>query len=69
MAIGIMGHPDFVAILKLPSWKGSSSSSLSPLFLVPSGKMQMEIPFFILSMAVKMVFSPSLISFLSRNRQ
>ena len=38
MAIGITGHPVFVAILKLPSWKGRSSSSLSPLFLVPSGK-------------------------------
>ena len=64
-----MGQPDLVASLKLPSWKGRRSSSLSLRFLVPSGKMQMEIPDFIFSTPVRMVFSPFLISFLSRNRQ
>ena len=46
MAMGIMGQPDLEAILKLPSWKGRSSVSSSALFLVPSGKIQMEIPDF-----------------------
>ena len=40
MAIGTMGHPVLVAILKLPSWKGSISSSLPSLLRVPSGKIQ-----------------------------
>ena len=44
--MGIMGQPDLVAILKLPSWKGRSSSSSVPLFLVPSGKIRIEIPLF-----------------------
>ena len=43
--IGTIGQPVFVAILKAPSLKGRRLNS-SPLFLVPSGKIQIEIPFF-----------------------
>ena len=69
MAMGMIGHFVLVAILKLPSWKGSISRSSVFLFLVPSGKMQMEMPDLTLSTAVRMVFSPCLMSFLSRKRQ
>mgnify|MGYP006949639812 FL=1 len=44
IAIGMIGHLALVAILKLPSWNGSMSSSSLFLFRVPSGKIQMEIP-------------------------
>ncbi len=60
MVMGMMGTPDFSAILKLPSWKGRKVSFV--LFRVPSGKIQMEIPFFAFSMACRMVLSPALIS-------
>ena len=46
IAIGMIGQLALVAILKLPSWKGSMSSSSLFLFRVPSGKIQMEIPDF-----------------------
>ena len=46
IAIGMIGHLALVAILKLPSWNGSMSSSSLFLFRVPSGKIQMEIPDF-----------------------
>ena len=54
---------------KLPSWNSRSSRSLSFLFLVPSGKMQTEIPDLISSIPDRMVFSPFFISFRSRKRQ
>ena len=44
MEIGTIAHPVLVAILNAPSLNGSRLNS-SPLFRVPSGKMQMEIPF------------------------
>lgn len=69
IAIGMIGQLALVAILKLPSWKGSMSSSSLFLFRVPSGKIQMEIPDFTLSTAVRIVLSPCLMSFLSRKRQ
>lgn len=65
-AMGIIGHFALVAILKLPSWNGRSSSSLSPLLRVPSGKIQIEIPDFTFSMASRIIFKPCLISVLSR---
>lgn len=49
-----------VARRKLPSWNSRSSRSLSFLFLVPSGKMQTEIPDLISSIPDRMVFSPFL---------
>ena len=58
IAIGMIGQLALVAILKLPSWKGSMSSSSLFLFRVPSGKIQMEIPDFTLSTAVRIVLSP-----------
>ena len=67
MVMGIMGTPAFSAILKLPSWKGRKVSCV--LFRVPSGKIQMEMPFFAFSMASRMVFSPALMSWRSRKRQ
>ena len=69
MAIGMIGHFALVAILKLPSWNGSMSVSSAFLFRVPSGKMQMEMPDITFSTAVRMVFRPCLMSFLSRKRQ
>ena len=45
MLIGMIAHPVFSAILSAPSRNGSIESS-SPLLRVPSGKMQMEMPFF-----------------------
>ena len=51
IAIGMIAHPDLLAILKLPSWNGRSSSSSLFLFRVPSGKMQMEMPDLIFSIA------------------
>jgi len=59
IAIGMIGQFAFAAILKLPSWNGSMSSSSSFLFRVPSGKMQMEIPDFTFSIAVRMVLVPA----------
>lgn len=44
MLIGMIAHPVFSAILSAPSRNGSIESS-SPLLRVPSGKMQMEMPF------------------------
>ncbi len=67
IAIGTMGHPVFSAILKLPSLKGSSGSSV--VLRVPSGKMHMEMPLFMLSMPARIVFSASLTSSLFINRQ
>ena len=45
----ITGQPDFSAIFRLPSLNGRSSVISSFVFLVPSGKIQMEIPFFTFS--------------------
>ena len=45
----ITGQPDFSAIFKLPSLNGRSSVISSFGFLVPSGKIQMETPFFTFS--------------------
>ena len=69
IAIGMTGQSDLDAILKLPSWNGSISVSLGLEFRVPSGKIQMEIPDFIFSVASSMVFNPCLISVRSRKRQ
>lgn len=44
MEIGTIAQPVLVATLNAPSLKGRRESS-SPLFLVPSGKIQIEIPF------------------------
>ena len=44
MLMGTIGQPDFSAILKLPSRNGRKVSFT--LFLVPSGKIQMEMPDF-----------------------
>ena len=66
IAMGMMGQPVFSAIFMLPSLKGIM---VSERFLVPSGKMQMEIPFLIYSIPCRIVFSPCLISSRSRNRQ
>lgn len=44
MQTGMIGQPVFVAILKDPSWNGSSSVSEAFLFRVPSGKIMMEMP-------------------------
>ena len=62
------GHPVFVAILNAPSLKGSKLNS-SPLFLVPSGKIKIEIPFLTYSMAFKIVFNPSFAFSRSKKRQ
>lgn len=67
MHMGTIGQPDFSATLKLPSWKGRKVSGT--LFLVPSGKMQMEMPDFTLSIASSMVFRPSFTSVRFRKRQ
>ncbi len=61
MLMGTIGQPDFSAILKLPSRNGRKVSFT--LFLVPSGKIQMEMPDFTFSMPSKIVFNPCLISF------
>ena len=45
----ITGQPDFSAIFRLPSLNGRSSVISSFGFLVPSGKIQMETPFFTFS--------------------
>ena len=66
MAIGMMGHPVLDAIFMLPSLKGIMFPSL---LLVPSGKIQIEIPFLIYSIPVRMVFNPSLTLERSRKRQ
>ena len=60
---------DFSAILRLPSLNTRSSFRSLFRFLVPSGKIQTEIPFFTFSIPSRIVFRPALISFLSRNRQ
>ena len=39
----MIGQPVFSAILKEPLWNGSKDNS-SPLFLVPSGKIQIDTP-------------------------
>ena len=65
----ITGQPDFSAILRLPSLNTRSSFRSLFRFLVPSGKIQTEIPFFTFSIPSRIVFRPALISFLSRNKQ
>ena len=49
MESGMIGQPVFVAILNEPLWNSPSSSSLSVLPRVPSGKIQMEVPLLISS--------------------
>ncbi len=65
--MGTTGTPPFSAILKLPSRKGRKVSFTR--LRVPSGKMQRDTPRFTSSTPARMVFSPSLILSLSRNRQ
>ena len=65
----ITGQPDFSAIFKLPSLNGSRSIRSSFLFLVPSGKIQTEMPLFTWAMPSKMVFNPSFMSVRFKNRQ
>ena len=69
IATGMIGQLVFVASLKLPSWNGSISRQQSPLLLVPSGKMKMEIPFLIFSIPFRIVFNPSFKFSRSKNRQ
>lgn len=51
----------FSAIFKLPSWNSIRSAGSSLLFLVPSGKIHMEMPPFTFSIPVRIVFRPSFI--------
>ena len=69
IATGTTGQPDFSAIFKLPSLNGSRSIRSSFWFLVPSGKIQTEMPPFTWAMPSKMVFKPSFMSVRFKNRQ
>ena len=66
---GMIGQPVFVAILNEPLWNSPSSSSLSVLPRVPSGKIQMEVPLLISSHPERIICRPCLMSERSRNRQ